>query len=169
MTLIRRRSSISFLVDDYEGGRADLLQPYPWQTDTCIGNWHYYRGIHYRTADEVVKELVDVVGKNGNLLLNVPLRGDGTPDDEELKFIADLTKWIDVNGEGIFGTRPWRVFGEGGRGARRPGRSLASRQTLTRFASPAKVGRCLRMYWGRRGRLVTIKSLGTASIALPKG
>lgn len=150
-----------FLVDDYEGGRADLLQPYPWQTDTCIGNWHYYRGIHYRTADEVVKELVDVVSKNGNLLLNVPLRGDGTPDDEELKFIADLTKWIDVNGEGIFGTRPWRVFGEGGRGA--DGHAIAGKPANAHEIRFTCKGRTLFAYvLGVPRAIVTIKSLGTA-------
>ncbi len=101
------------LVNDFEGGRADSIQPYPWQTDTCIGNWHYYRDAKYRTADDVIKELIDVVSKNGNLLLNIPLKGDGSPDDDELRFLDDLTKWMDINGEGIFGTRPWKVFGEG--------------------------------------------------------
>ena len=107
------REFYKYLVNDFEGGRADTIQPYPWQTDTCIGNWHYYRGATYRTADAVIKELIDVVSKNGNLLLNIPLKGDGSPDDDELRFLADLTKWMDVNGEGIFGTRPWKVFGEG--------------------------------------------------------
>jgi alpha-L-fucosidase len=107
------REFYKYLVDDFEGGHADTVQPYPWQTDTCIGNWHYYRGLRYRTADGVIKELIDVVSKNGNLLLNIPLKGDGSPDDEELKFLEELTKWMDINGEGIFGTRPWKVFGEG--------------------------------------------------------
>ncbi|MGA2068495.1 MAG: alpha-L-fucosidase [Thermoguttaceae bacterium] len=101
------------LVDDFEGGHADSIQPYPWQTDTCIGNWHYYRGITYRTAASVIKELVDVVSKNGNLLLNIPLRGNGSLDDDELKFLEGLTRWMDVNSESVYGTRPWRVYGEG--------------------------------------------------------
>ncbi len=101
------------LVDDFEGGRADSIQPYAWQTDTCIGNWHYYRGITYRTAESVIKELVDIVSKNGNLLLNIPVRGNGTLDDDELKFLAGLTRWMDINSESIYGTRPWRVYGEG--------------------------------------------------------
>ena len=57
--------------------------------------------------------LVDVVSKNGNLLLSIPVRGDGTLDDRELKFIAGLTKWMDVNGPAIFASRPWKIFGEG--------------------------------------------------------
>ena len=100
------------LVNDFEGGRAGGIQPYPWQTDTCIGNWHYYRGIRYRSAESVVEELVDVVSKNGNLLLNIPVRGDGSLDEAELSFLADLTRWMDVNGECIFGTRPWKVFSD---------------------------------------------------------
>jgi len=103
------------IVKDFEGGRADAVEQYPWQTDTCIGNWHYFRGITYRKAIDVVHELVDIASKNGNLLLNIPVRGDGSLDDDELKFIADLTKWMDVNGESIFGTRPWRIYSEGER------------------------------------------------------
>lgn len=57
--------------------------------------------------------LADIVSKNGNLLLSVPLRGDGTIDEDEVKILEDLAAWMKVNGEAIFGTRPWRVFGEG--------------------------------------------------------
>ena len=61
----------------------------------------------------MVQTLVDIVSKNGNMLLNIPVRGDGTIDDEEMKFIEGLTRWMDVNGEAIFSTRPWKVSGEG--------------------------------------------------------
>ncbi len=100
------------LVNDFEGGRAGAIQPYPWQTDTCIGNWHYYRGLQYRTARSVIHELIDIVSKNGNLLLNLPVRGDGSLDEAELEFLEELTRWMDVNGEGIYGTRPFKIFGE---------------------------------------------------------
>jgi len=70
---------------DIERGRSNVIEPYPWQTDTCIGSWHYETSIFehhaYKTARTVVLTLIDVVSKNGNLLLNVPLRGDGTPAD----------------------------------------------------------------------------------------
>jgi alpha-L-fucosidase len=101
------------LVNDFEGGRADSVQPYPWQTDTCIGNWHYYRGIKYRTARDVITELIDIVSKNGNLLLNIPVKGDGSLDDDELKFLEELTRWMDINSEGIFSSRPFKIYGEG--------------------------------------------------------
>jgi alpha-L-fucosidase len=105
------------LVEDYERGFASAIQPYPWQTDTCIGSWHYDRSRlekhTYKTAGQVVRMLVDIVSKNGNLLLNIPLKGDGTIDADEEKFLADMAAWMKVNGETLYGTRPWRIFGEG--------------------------------------------------------
>jgi alpha-L-fucosidase len=61
----------------------------------------------------VIQRLCDVVSKNGNLLLSVPLRGDGTHDSDEEAILADLARWFAINGNGIYGTRPWRTFGEG--------------------------------------------------------
>jgi len=105
------------LVWDIERGVPAVSLPYAWQTDTCIGSWHYDRSIYdknrYKTADTVIKMLVDIVSKNGNLLLNIPVRGDGTIDDKEQKVLEGIASWMDINKECIFGTRPWKVFGEG--------------------------------------------------------
>jgi alpha-L-fucosidase len=101
------------IVEDYERGFSEEIQPHPWQTDTCIGAWHYKRDIKYKTVPEVAHLLVDIVSKNGNLLLNIPVRGDGTIDSREEAFIAGFTQWMDVHGEGIYATRPWRRYGEG--------------------------------------------------------
>ena len=105
------------MVWDIERGQANEIEPYPWQTDTCIGGWHYDRGLYnrngYKSAKTVIQTLADIVSKNGNLLLNIPVRGDGTIDDQELKVVQDIADWMDVNKECIFGTRPWKVFGEG--------------------------------------------------------
>ena len=94
-----------------------MLFPEPWQTCNCIGGWHYDTGIYengrYKSAVTVVKQLVDIVSKNGNLLLSVPLRADGTYDEKEAAILDDLEAWMTVNGESIFGTRPWVKFGEG--------------------------------------------------------
>lgn len=98
---------------DIERGVADDIEPLPFQTDTCIGGWHYKRGIQYKTPKTVIDLLVDVVSRNGNLLLNIPLPASGTPDDEELKIISGITNWMRVNSEGIYSTRPWRISGEG--------------------------------------------------------
>jgi alpha-L-fucosidase len=105
------------LVWDIERGKSDRLEPFVWQTDTCIGSWHYSRPLYerhgYKSAKTVLQMLADIVSKNGNLLLNVPVRGDGTIDQDETKVLEDLAAWMKVNSAAIFGTRPWRVFGEG--------------------------------------------------------
>jgi alpha-L-fucosidase len=81
------------------------------------GNWHYDRSLYernrYKSASRVIKMLCDIVSKNGNLLLNIPVRGDGTIDDKEEVALKGIADWMDVNKECIFGTRPWKVFGEG--------------------------------------------------------
>lgn len=105
------------LVWDVEKGVPDDVQEKPWQTCTCLGAWHYDAGIyernHYKSAKTVVHMLIDIVSKNGNLLLSVPIKGDGTIDDKEEVILNDIAKWMEINQEGIFGTRPWNVFGEG--------------------------------------------------------
>ena len=105
------------MVPDIERGVAEGIRPEPWQTDTCIGSWHYERRLFeehkYKTVGQVVRMLVDIVSKNGNLLLSVPVRGDGTIDEDEVAFLGGMAHWMDINGEAIFGTRPWVIYGEG--------------------------------------------------------
>jgi alpha-L-fucosidase len=102
---------------DIERGRSDAILPEPWQTDTCIGDWHYKRSIFenhtYKTPATVIHMLIDIVSKNGNLLLSIPVRGDGTIDEDEHAFLQALATWMPVHGEAIYGTRPFAVFGEG--------------------------------------------------------
>ena len=105
------------LVWDIERGVASDILPFHWQTDTCIGQWHYNREVYdnrsYKTAKTVIQMLVDIVSKNGNLLLNIPVRGDGSIDDQEFSVLEGIGAWMDVNSEAIYDTRPWEVFGEG--------------------------------------------------------
>lgn len=105
------------LVEDVERGYRSEIEPHVWQTDTCIGDWHYNRGVYernaYMPASAVVHRLCDVVSKNGVLLLNVPLRGDGTLDSAETRILEDVAGWMARFGDAIFSTRPWRVAGEG--------------------------------------------------------
>ncbi len=100
-------------VQDVERGILGGIKAEPWQTDTCIGNWFYKTGLQYKPAAQVIGMLADIVSKNGNLLLNIPLKHDGTLDAAEEQVLADLGAWMAVNGEAIYGTRPWQVFGEG--------------------------------------------------------
>jgi len=108
---------VGSMVLDIERGRADHILPAAWQTDTCIGDWHYKRAHFenhtYKSAATVISMLADIVSKNGNLLLNIPMRGDGSIDDDEVKVLDTLAAWMPANGEAIFGTRPFTVFGEG--------------------------------------------------------
>ena len=98
---------------DRERGVLDGIAPSPWQTDTCIGDWHYKRGVNYKTGKKVIDLLVDIVSKNGNLLLNIPLPNSGEPDFAELETIAQITRWMKANSDGIYATRPWKIYGEG--------------------------------------------------------
>jgi alpha-L-fucosidase len=108
---------------DVERGVVDGIWPRPWQTDTCIGDWHYKRGMKYKTPKVVIDLLVDIVSRNGNLLLNFPLPASGMLDLEELNVLAGITEWMKVNSEGIHGTRPWKIFGEG------PGTEVAAQSS----------------------------------------
>ena len=105
-------SQRSSLVLDIERGGSDKLDPLPWQTDECIGQWHYNKGLKYREAGSIINMLIDIVSKNGNLLLSIPVRADGTIDSLEVNFLKKMGTWMKINGEGIYGTRPWKVFGE---------------------------------------------------------
>lgn len=102
---------------DIERGRAEGILEAPWQTDTCIGDWHYKRSLYtehkYKTPEWVAQALVDIVSKNGNLMLNIPVRGDGTIDEDEYRFLDEFGRWMRVHGEGIYGTRPFAIWGEG--------------------------------------------------------
>ncbi|MDM8159859.1 alpha-L-fucosidase [Labilibaculum sp. K2S] len=105
------------MVWDVERGAPDKIQEKPWQSCTCIGGWHYDRGVydrgHYKSAKTVMQILVDIVSKNGNLLLNIPVRGDGSIDEKELKVVEGITAWMKINSECIYETRPWHIYGEG--------------------------------------------------------
>jgi alpha-L-fucosidase len=102
---------------DIERGKAEAILPLPWQTDTCIGQWHYNREVfekhQYKTASTVVPMLADIVSKNGNLMLSVPVCHDGTIDEDEVATVSGIGAWLKVNGEAIYATRPWKIYGEG--------------------------------------------------------
>jgi alpha-L-fucosidase len=105
--------AVGTCVQDWERGVAAGISANPWQTDTCIGEWHYNREAQYKSPKYVIDLLVDIVSRNGNLMLNIPLPNSGEPDYEERVILDEITKWMAINSEGIYGTRPWKIFGDG--------------------------------------------------------
>jgi alpha-L-fucosidase len=97
---------------DLERGVVDRIWNDPWQTDTCVGTWHYNTEAEYKSPKIVIDMLVDIVSRNGNLLLNFPLPSNGMLDSRELAILDEITKWMAVNSEAIYSTRPWNTFGE---------------------------------------------------------
>jgi alpha-L-fucosidase len=100
-------------VEDLERGVMPGINPYPWQTDTSIGDWFYNRNWKFRPVSWTIHMLVDIVSKNGNLLLNVVQRPDGSIDPDVEQMLKELAAWISIHGEAIYSTRPWLVYGEG--------------------------------------------------------
>jgi len=163
------------MVWDFERGRSSRIEARPWQSDTCIGQWHYWRALYdehrYKSAQTVLQMLADIVSKNGNLLLSIPVRGDGTIDGDELKIVQDIAAWMDVNRECIFGTRPWQICGEGpalenlaALNERRPGGGQAQVFTAQdiRFTTKGDILYAIIMVWPG-DHAVTIKSLGAGA------
>jgi alpha-L-fucosidase len=100
-------------IEDLERGVMAKINPDPWQTDTSIGDWYYNKNWKFRPVSWVITMLADIVAKNGNLLLNVVQRPDGSLDPEVETMLEQIAAWNAVNGEAIFDTRPWLVYGEG--------------------------------------------------------
>jgi alpha-L-fucosidase len=167
------------MVQDIERGVASGGEALPWQTDTCIGEWHYNRSIfdrhRYKTAMQVVQMLIDIVSKNGVLMLSVPVRGDGTLDEDEVKVVEGIGSWMAPNGEGIYATRPWKVYGEGPSVAAtgQRGQFGGSRDVRTytaedvRFTAKGDTLFAFVMAWPASGK-ATIKSLAKGDENYPK-
>lgn len=100
---------------DIERGKLDTLRLLPWQTDTSVSihSWGYVDNDEYRSAGSLLQQLIDTVAKNGNLLLNVGPKADGTIPEQAATVLREMGAWLRVNGEAIYGTRPFTVFGEG--------------------------------------------------------
>ncbi len=167
---------------DIERGKADHILPLPWQTDTCIGSWHYDQEIFqkhkYKSAASVIRMLADIVSKNGNLMLSVPLQRDGQPDADELKVVSEIGSWLKVNGDAIYATRPWKIYGEGPSTVSRGQRTV--RRTKRRFRTKPFTAEDIRFTQSKDGKTlyaivleipadgkVTIKSLASNSTNWP--
>ncbi len=158
-------------VYDVERGQLAETRPLVWQTDTSVSNksWGYIDNDTFKSAESIVWQLIDIVSKNGNLLMNIGPRADGTIPDEVQQRLLSVGKWLDVNGEAIYGTRPWKVYGEGptpvADGPFKDGASKPFTSQDIRFTTKGDVLYAIAMGWPRDGEIV-IHALGTSS---PKG
>ena len=102
-------------IEDYEKGRADKLTDYVWLTDDTIsrGSWGYTENLGVKKPLEIVRTLADIVSKNGQLMLNISPKSDGTIPDNQKKVLLEIGAWMKQNGEAIYGTRPFVEYGEG--------------------------------------------------------
>ncbi len=164
------------VVADYERGVTNRIMPYAWQSETCIGDWHYNRErfLHhsYMKPEQVIHWLVDAVSKNGTFILNIPGKPDGTNDADERAVLDAIGDWMRINGEAIYATRPWKVFGEGAHEAE--GGAFAGHSTSQLDARDIRFTRnksgnvvyAIVLGWPE-GKNFVIQHLGTASSAQP--
>ncbi len=155
-------------VFDVERGQLADIRPQFWQTDTAVAknSWGYVQHQDYKTLDSLIDDLVDIVSKNGALLLNIGPRPDGTIPEGDEERLLGIGQWLAVNGEAIYGTRPWRVFGEGptqvvGGAFNDTKRAAFTGQDL-RFTTRGDTLYATALAWPNSGR-VTIRSLGSGS------
>jgi alpha-L-fucosidase len=143
---------------DFERGREGRLVPYPWLTDTVLADWFNNKATPYRSLRQMVQLLVDIVSKNGCMLLDVSPAADGTIPDRARQVLLGMGDWLTINGEAIYGTRPWTVFGEGPTRGRRGGFSERADKPFTaediRFTTKGPALYAIAMDWPKDGKLL---------------
>jgi len=153
-------------VYDIERGQLDDIRRPFWQTDTSVAknSWGFTRRQDYKTVDDLIDDLVDIVSKNGALLLNIGPRPDGTIPEQEEELLLGIGSWLQVNGEAIYGTRPWKIFGEGPTQVVGGSFTDTKRVPFTgrdiRFTTRGEILYAIALAWPEDGRL-TIKSLAS--------
>jgi alpha-L-fucosidase len=154
---------------DVERGQLSDIRPLHWQTDTSLsnGSWGYIQNDTYKTPEFIIHQLADVVSKNGNLLLNVGPRPDGTIPEEAQQILREVGAWLKVNGEAIYGTRPWKLYGEGptkvAGGAFRDTDTKPYTADDFRFTTKGSTLYAIGLGWPANG-LAVIRSLGTVAL-----
>ena len=158
---------------DLERSKMSAIRTPFWQTDTAISSssWGYTKNQKYKTADRLVDDLVDIVSKNGCLLLNVGPHADGTIPDEDRRILLGIGQWLRTNGEAIYGTTYWKTYGEGptktstGHLAEKKDKPFTAEDI--RFTTKDERLYAVVLDWPKSGR-VTIKTLADGSEAAPK-
>jgi alpha-L-fucosidase len=155
-------------VYDIERGQLSGINPHFWQTDTSISknSWGYVSEQDYKTAESIVGDLVDIVSKNGTLLLNIGPRSDGTIPEPEQDILLEIGQWLAVNGEAIYETRPWKIYGEGPTQVFEGGFSDTKRTAFTaqdfRFTKKGETLYAISLAWPGDGDRAIITSLKKA-------
>lgn len=100
---------------DIERGGVSNIEKHFWQTDTSVSttSWGYVTNHTYRDANSLIDDLMDIISKNGSLLLNIGPKPDGTIPEPEVALLGEIGDWLKINGEAVYNTRPWKTFGEG--------------------------------------------------------
>jgi alpha-L-fucosidase len=156
---------------DVERGQLASIRPIFWQTDTSVSknSWGHVANQDYKSVDSIVDDLVDIVSKNGSLLLNIGPEADGTIPAPEAQMLREIGAWLAVNGDAIYGTRPWVVFGEGPTKVVEGSFADTKRQPFTpedvRFTVRSGKVYATVLAWPADGR-ITIKSLRKGSANL---
>jgi alpha-L-fucosidase len=149
---------------DFERGREDRLVPYPWLTDTAMAEWFNQKCAPYRSVDNLVDVLVDIVSKNGCMLLDVSPAADGSIPAEARRTLLGIGDWLAVNGEAIYATRPWRIYGEGPTQSKRGGFGERNDRQFTaediRFTTKSDVLYAVALAWPD-DRKLTVRALAT--------
>jgi len=154
---------------DIERGKLDKMRDLFWQTDTSVSvkSWGYIDNDKFRTPASIVDDLVDIVSKNGSLLLNIGPRSDGTIPQEVQDILLAVGRWLEVNGEAIYGTRPWKIFDEGPTqvvgGAFKDTASKPFTGHDIRFTTKTDTLYAIALAWPDNGRLV-VKSLADVPV-----
>ena len=157
---------------DIERGQLAAIRPLFWQTDTAVSktSWGYVTNHDYKTVDSIVDDLIDIVSKNGCLLLNIGPRPDGTIPEVEQQMLREIGQWLGSNGEAIYGTRPWTIFGEGPTAVVEGPFADTKRKAFTaediRFTRKGSALYAIALAWPDSG-VLTIRSLAQGSQLLP--
>ena len=154
-------------VQDLERSKLEGIKPEPWQTDTSIGPWFCREEGDYESPKAIIDMFVDIVSKNGNLLLNIPLLPDGTLDAASEHILSEMGEWMAINGEAICGTRPWSLFGEGPTSVKQEySEQIKERFTSMdfRFTIRDDVLYAICMDWPRGGTSINVESLSAERI-----
>jgi alpha-L-fucosidase len=153
-------------VYDVERGLLAGIQPEFWQTDTSVSksSWGFVSEQDYKSAGSLIGDLVDIVSKNGALLLNIGPRPDGTIPEPEQEILLEIGRWLAVNGEAIYDSRPWKVYGEGPTPVVEGSFKDTAREAFTgrdvRFTTRGETLYAILLAWPEGGEAV-IRSLGT--------